>query len=738
MIVKIYIDDSRVVKMLIKEWMGELKDLEKEILKLEINNQEDDWDKNLERPIQSIKRGASFFGLSVLTRIAFEMETILQIIRRNNVVETKEIDVLLICIDFLNSYFKRLYKKLQDISLSDDTNSKYFEFETNLKESKLLNQIEEFYRNYVKENETERISIEAENGEIPFFSENIADGLEINIKEQFILENTEHIQELESNILIRLDSNENDSEAIHEIFRIAHSIKGSIGVYLSTLLPDNKHYNYLKNSKDVIHSFENLLSLVREKKSNFGKNLIDLSLSVIDFMKLLINAILNDNISVEIDRGIIDKINDEIHYIQSLPVSLDKNNNTSSIANEVGKAENSKVKSNITQSIRVQQEKIDAMMNIISELVIAKNSFAHISDKLNKEYNLPEISKEINQLGSYVNRISDELQNSIMSIRMVEVKTVFQKIPRIIRDIAQNSGKKIDLIMEGEDTEIDKTIIEQISDPLVHIIRNSADHGIETSIERTKKNKSEIGKVILRAYNKDKYVFIEVEDDGKGINPQDIKLNAIEKGIITEYEGDRMTDSQIINLIFVPGFSTAKKITEVSGRGVGMDIVKSNIAKIKGTVTVESKVDKGAKMIIRLPLSLAVSRGLMVEVNQKSYIIPIDNVVETVKIGRNNIHKFKNKYFTYLREKVIGLEWLSQMFLLGEIDRDKDEYNAVIISNGLEDYAIIVDKLKNEQEFVMKPLDGHLSAIPGISGSTLLGNGQVVLILNPMDIINLS
>ncbi|WP_291123030.1 chemotaxis protein CheA, partial [Flavobacterium sp. UBA6046] len=394
-----------------------------------------------------------------------------------------------------------------------------------------------------------------------------------------------------------------------------------------------------------------------------------------------------------------------------------------------------KSKGSIAQSIRVNQVKLDKMMNMISELVIAKNSFMHISAKLNLEYDLPEMSKEVKQVGTYVNRISDELQNAIMSIRMVEIKTVFQKMPRVIRDIAQSTGKKMELHMEGESTEIDKTIIDQISDPLVHLIRNSADHGVEDPEERLLKGKPETGKIILRAYNKNKHVFIEIEDDGKGIDAEKLKTKAIEKGIISEKEAEIMNQNQLINLIFLPGFSMAKKITEVSGRGVGMDIVKSNIAKINGNIKIESEVDKGTKMIIRLPLTLAVSRGLIVEVTGETYIVPLEYIVETVKIDINSLHKFNGKFFTCLRGDVIGIEWLCKIFLTGERDTEKEEINAVILSNGVENYAIAVDKLINEQEFVVKTLEGPLAAIPGISGSTLLGNGQVVLIVNPAELL---
>jgi len=391
------------------------------------------------------------------------------------------------------------------------------------------------------------------------------------------------------------------------------------------------------------------------------------------------------------------------------------------------------------QSIRVSQEKLDRMMNMISELLIAKNAFMHLSARLNVEYDLPELSKEMKEVGFSVNRITDELQNAIMSIRMVEIKTVFQKMPRIVRDVAQLTGKKMELAMAGETTEIDKTIVEQISDPLVHLIRNAADHGIEDAEERLRKGKREIGRIELRAYNKDKHVYIEIEDDGKGIDPEALKRKALERGLIQPDQAERMSRAQLMSLIFLPGFSTAGRITEVSGRGVGMDIVKRNIEKMGGAVFIDSEVDRGTKVVIRLPLTLAISRGLIVEAAGESYIIPIEYIAETVKIHRRDIHQFGGKCFANRKGSAIGIEWLARLFLLGERDLDgKDEFHAVIISGGGEEFGIIVDKLLREQEFVIKALHGQLAGIPGISGSTLLGDGQVVLIVNPPDLIQLA
>lgn len=748
MIGKINIEDIGIIKKFIDECMSFMGDIEKEILQLETNSDDITLYGELYKNINKISRGSSFFGLSALANIAYEMKFIIgRIMDPRGAAITDLIDNLLLSLDFLSSYMSRLGSRLEEVII-DNEQDKYIEIETSPRENQILNDLRVFHINCESLGSSElEQAAEKDNVYDDLIPDNLQNTITENVKEQFIYESEEHLELIENDILIRLSNDKNDREAINEVFRAVHTIKGGAGIYLSTLSSEDPYYKDTKKFLEVVHSFEDLLSMVRDRQCAYDKNLVDLSYKAIDFLKSCIQFIGLGEGKIENYKSILDSINIEVSNIGSLPanIGLNQSNMGSNGQNDITinqktkkQSENIKHKENMIQTIRVRQDKIDTMMNMISELVIAKNSFAHISDKLNMEYNLPEISKEIKQVGSYVNRISDELQNSIMSVRMVEISTIFQKMPRVVRDIANNTGKNIELIIEGEDTEIDKTIIEHISDPLVHMIRNCADHGIETYEERIKLGKPGKGKITLRAYNKNKYVFVEVEDDGKGIDPIKIKKKAIEKGIISEADAEKMNNSQIINLIFLPGFSTAEKITEISGRGVGMDIVKSNISKINGSITVESEAGKGTKMIVRLPLSLAISNGLIVEAEGSNYIIPLENIVETVKIRRNCIHHLNEKYFTNLRGNVIGIEWLSKIFLQGERNLEKEELNAVILSNGAENFAIIVDRLKNEQEFVMKPLEGHLSSIPGISGSTILGDGKVVLIVNPSELIKMA
>ena len=739
---KIYSDDIDLVINFIDKWMKYISRLEKEIIKFETHSEDIDLLNNIFTDIHKLKIGSSFAGLSNITRQSYEMELILEVIREKKlVVSTEIIESILSSVDFLKAFLSNLHEQLQEYDLNKRDIGLYLEIKSDEQEEKLIKRLQssrEEYECQGSEDSKRTENSAEENLDMDMLqSDEFKYGLSDGVKEQFVLENSEHIEKIENDLLIRLDSNHEDREAINEIFRAIHSIKGVTGIYLSILPIQSKANEGLTKFSLVIHTFESLLSLVRDKGCKFDNDLIDLSLLVIDYLKAAIYAVTLDEFEKFNDMSIIDHINQQMSFVQTLK-SCQEQIGTSTTRQEAAKPEDEKAKACPTQSIRVSQEKIDKIMNMISELLIVKNSFMHVSAKLDADYNLPEVSRDMKQVGTYFNRISDELQNSIMSIRMVEIKTIFQKMPRVIRDIAQSSGKKMQLYMEGEETEIDKTIIEQISDPLVHLIRNSADHGIETSEERLEKGKPEIGSVVLRAYNKNKYVFIEIEDDGKGIDAEKIKEKAIEKGIISKDEAAKMNQSQLINLIFLPGFSMAKQITEVSGRGVGMDIVKSNISKIKGSIAIESVIDKGTKMTIRLPLSLAVSRGLIVEVLGEPFIIPLEYIVETVKIKRESIHKFNERYFTCLRGAAIGMEWFCKIFLTGERNLEQEEFNAVILSNGAENYAIVVDKFVNEQEFVVKTLEGHLSAIIGISGSTLLGNGQVVLIVNPIEVIRLA
>ncbi|MTV49430.1 hypothetical protein GJ688_10620 [Heliobacillus mobilis] len=388
-------------------------------------------------------------------------------------------------------------------------------------------------------------------------------------------------------------------------------------------------------------------------------------------------------------------------------------------------------------SIRVSEEKINRLMNAIAELAVTKNAFSQIARKLMMEHNLPVISREVKDAGQWVSRISAELEDAIMAMRMTEVRTVFQKFPRVIRDIALQTGKRISLMMEGEDTELDKTIIDQIGDPLMHLVRNAADHGIEPEAERIAKGKDPQGRVWLRAYSRGKYVFIEIEDDGKGLNPQALKEKAVEKGFITAAQAEDMNETQAYQLIFLPGFSTAKAVSEISGRGVGMDVVRNNITALRGTISISSQLGKGTKLVMQLPLTLVVSRGLMVEVASQMLILPLDNVLETLKVPGERLLMYRGRKLLHHRGEVLGVVSLAEVIGMGQ-EELTERTPVVIVTDGHMKVGLIVNRLIGEQDVLVKPLPDYLSSLPGMGGGTIMGDGRVALVMNPIELIKMA
>jgi two-component system chemotaxis sensor kinase CheA len=323
-----------------------------------------------------------------------------------------------------------------------------------------------------------------------------------------------------------------------------------------------------------------------------------------------------------------------------------------------------------------------------------------------------------------------------MKVRMVPVSSVFSRFPRLVRDLSRKSGKEVNLITEGEETELDKSVVEVIGDPLVHLIRNSLDHGLETEDGRLAANKPKFGHVWLRAYHRGNSVAIEVEDDGRGIDPAKMREVAVRKGVITPEEAKVMDDRDAIDLIFAPGFSSAEKITDISGRGVGMDVVRTNIKNLKGTVSVVSEVGKGTKFTLALPLTLAIIDALMVVVNGAMYAIPLDSVSETTKIEVKRMTEVNKRKAVTLRGEVLGIVELAETLELPKNADDRDIVPVVILQDNERRLGLIVDKLLERQEIVIKPLGSYLSEFDmrGISGATIMGDGSVVLILDPHEI----
>lgn len=384
--------------------------------------------------------------------------------------------------------------------------------------------------------------------------------------------------------------------------------------------------------------------------------------------------------------------------------------------------------------LKVSQEKIDVFMNLIGELLVGKNNLLAFEKEVSMKYDLPEIARRLKESADTIARISNELQTNIMDIRMLPVASSFSKFPRMIRDLSKKLGKNMRLVISGEETEVDKNVIEALTDPLVHMVRNSADHGIETPDERAAAGKPEEGTVTLTAFNQGQYVVIQVIDDGRGMDPHKIKMKALEKTLITPEEVEQMDDIQALNLIFLPGFSMAGKVSDVSGRGVGMDVVKNNIEKLGGEAHIDSKPGEGSTFTVKLPLTMAIGRGLEVEAAKNRYYIPLEAIIETLRIPTDSIFKYRGKEMTVIRDQLIPVYRLGVQLGLetGNGDRRgtlKNEPLVLLDVKGRR-LGLAVDSYYNETEYVIKPLTGSIANIDGISGAMITGEGKVNLILD--------
>lgn len=386
----------------------------------------------------------------------------------------------------------------------------------------------------------------------------------------------------------------------------------------------------------------------------------------------------------------------------------------------------------LEKTVRTSVERLDNLMNLIGELITDRNRMNQLRRDLETQYRGSPQVEALSETIIHVGRITDMLQSEVMSIRMLPISNVFNKFPRLVRDLARKAEKQIDLVMRGEDTELDRSVIEEISDPLIHLIRNAVDHGIESPAERIAKGKPERGIIMLTARHEQGRIYITVEDNGRGIDIERVKAKAVEKGQITQAEADAMTEEEAIDLIFLSGLSTAKVISDVSGRGVGMDIVRANIERLNGSVQVETWPGKGTQFTIILPLTLAIVPTLLVKVTNQTYAIPLVTVSETLRIKPNEIQTINAKPVITLREHVLPITRLADVF---EIDnhaqKQKDDYDyIVVVRSGKTQFGIMVDELIGEEEVVVKSLSPVLGDVLGVSSAAILGDGQVALIVD--------
>ena len=379
-----------------------------------------------------------------------------------------------------------------------------------------------------------------------------------------------------------------------------------------------------------------------------------------------------------------------------------------------------------SRTVRVDIEKLDALMNQVSELIIAKNSLVSISSSEGNDLSNQSFHEQI----EYLERITTNLHESVMKVRMVPIESVTQKYPRMIRDLSRTLNKKMELVITGEDTELDRTVVDQIGDPLQHLLRNSADHGLESTELRIQRGKPETGTIFLNAYQEGNNVVIKVGDDGNGIDTEAVKAKAIERGIVTAEQIENMSQKEIVNFLFMPSFSMAKKITDISGRGVGLDVVKSGIEQLGGDVEVTTELGKGTTFTVRLPLTLAIIQALMVEIRDEKYAIALGSISNIEDIPVEDIKYVQAKEVIHLRGSVIPLIRLDRMLDIEPMEEEPERLTVVIVKRGDTQAGLVVDNLMGQQEIVIKSLGKYINGNKLISGATILGDGEVALILD--------
>jgi two-component system chemotaxis sensor kinase CheA len=537
------------------------------------------------------------------------------------------------------------------------------------------------------------------------------------IVESFIVETKELLDKLD-NDLVELEKRQNDVELLNAIFRYVHTIKGT------------SSFIGFEQMSELTHKFEDVLNKLRKFELKLNPEIMDVILEAQDLMKVLLSKIETNDLSPIDISGVVSKL----ERISRGEFLIEEDVEKASVDNVSQKLQ-SKV---IDKTVRIDVERLDELMNLVGELVLGRNRLTQIVSGIVERFEGESLARELMDTIAQVDYLTSELQAVVMRARMMPIAKVFSKFPRIVRDLSRDLNKEVELLIYGEETEVDKSVIESIHDPLVHLIRNAIDHGIETPQERKAVGKPEKGKVILRAEHEGNFIVITVEDDGRGIDPERVRRKAVEKRIITEQEASSISDRDALNLIFLPGFSTAGKVTNVSGRGVGLDVVKANITKLNGMIDVQSTLGQGTKFILKLPLTLAIIQGLLVDVCGEIFIIPLSSVIEVVRIPRSQVHSIKGREIIRLRDSVLPLVRLANIFNLSSNGDFKENLYVVVVGLAEKKLGIVVDGLVGQKEVVIKSLGSYLNNVRGIAGATILGDGTVRMIVDVAQIFKMS
>jgi two-component system, chemotaxis family, sensor kinase CheA len=544
------------------------------------------------------------------------------------------------------------------------------------------------------------------------------------ILDSYIVEAKEILDHL-SQDLLTLEKNPANTDLLNNIFRGMHTLKGT-----SSFLGFNQ-------MTELTHTSEDLLNKLRKGDIIADGNIIDVLIEAHNAAKILLQRIESRNLQPIEMNDILEKLraamvqqSDSVRVEDIEQVKKEQTQHASETFNV-------KHQRTIDSTIRVDIDRLDDLMNLVGELVLARNRLSQVTQSLIEKYERIEISKNIADVSGQIDFVTTELQMAVMKTRMVPIEKVFNGLPLVARDLMRTTGKNVDLQIYGKETELDKSIIEELNDPLVHMVRNAIDHGVELPEERTKLGKPQQGTVVINAERDGNYILITMEDDGRGIDTDQIKQKAIEKSLISEVQAEEMSSSDILNLIFIPGFSTKHEITNVSGRGVGMDIVKTNIAKLKGIVEIASEVGKGTIITLKVPLTLAIIQGLLMKVGVEIFAVPLSAVLEIISIRPNDIYTIQGREVIRVRDVILPLARMSD--IVGSTkDGNQSPISYVVVVGWAEKrIGLLVDSLQGQKEVVIKSLGNYLGDVPGIAGSTILGDGSVILVIDVGQFIDL-
>ena len=614
------------------------------------------------------------------------------------------------------------------------------------------------------------------------------------IFESFLIETREILEKLDLE-LVKLETQPDDKDLLNEIFRAFHTIKGTSGFLGLVRLQTITHklediLNKLRKGDATLNdeiadgilkgydSISELLDVVETQKNEDYDNeeVTQILQAIIDDLNNAKaetsaekvetkvqkepaekktktrknNANKKEVVTVseneaEVATAVVEKEEkvDQVESGEKQTANVQDEKTIETV--EVKKVESPKISTaaktqsakTVEQTIRVDVDRLDDLLNIISELVLGRNRLMQINMETSHEYEGTKIAHDLADTTRQIDLMTTELQLAVMKTRMIKIGKVFNRFPRLVRDLSKETGKEIQLIIRGEDTELDKTLIEEINDPLVHLIRNSVDHGIENPETREEIGKNRKGAIILSAEHEGNDIIITIEDDGKGIDPEVIKKKAAEKGIISAEKAKELSKQETFSLIFAPGFSTAEKVTNVSGRGVGMDVVKTNVTKLHGIINVESAVGEGTKIIIKLPLTLAIIQGLLVEIAGETIVIPLSSVIEVIRVSKKEIYMVNQTECIKVRDSVLPLCDIDT--LLYRVDsslKNNNWQHVVVVGIAEKRVGIKVDNLIGQKEIVIKSLGKYLGNLDGIAGSTIMGDGKVVMIVDIAELVN--